>query len=74
MVNKSHQMRLQILQDRGLQLIAPHMPLQKIYHKHKILTLKALTQLPNIKLCYKDHHNELATQLMQNMRKDHRKE
>ena len=73
MISNTDQRRLQELQDQGVQLIAPHMKLDNIYKEHKILRLKGLTQLENIKFWHKYHHNELSTKLTENMSTDHKR-
>ena len=71
MINATTRNRLQKLQDRGVQLIAPHKALSEIYKTHRILNLEQSTTLENIKLWYKYHHNTLLTKLKQNMGTDH---
>ena len=65
--------RLQKIQDKGVQLIANHRPLEDIYNDYKILKIDQLIKLENIKIWFKHHNNLLPTRLSQNMKTDHAK-
>ena len=73
MTNAANIKRLQKIQDKGVQLIANHRPLDDIYKDYKILKIDQLIKLENIKIWFKHHNNLLPTILSHNMKTDHTK-
>ena len=62
--------KIQKLQDKGVQLIAKHRPLEDIYKENKILKVNHLIKLENIKMWFKHHKHQLPARLSQNMNTD----
>ena len=73
MLNRTRQTRLQKIQNKAVQLIAPHKNLRAIYKDHRILNIAQLIQLENIKMWHKYHNNQLPEKLQHNMSTDHRR-
>ena len=65
---------LQRIQNKAVQLIAPHKTLQEIYRDHRILNIDQSICLENIKIWYKHQKNLLPVKLHENMCTDHRRE
>ena len=74
MLSQTNKTRLQKIQDKAVQLIAPHKKLPEVYHDHRILTIDQSVQLENIKIWYKHQNNLLPVKLQENMCTDHRRE
>ena len=74
MLSRTKKNQLQKIQNRAVQLIAPHKRLATIYSDHRILNIDQSIQLENIKIWFKYHKNLLPEKLQQNMSTDHRRE
>ena len=70
MITESQLSHLQKLQDKCVQLISPRRNTNNIYEEHKILNLKELLLLENVKTWYKHKTKILPMQLYGNMSND----
>ena len=71
LINRNQQKTLQILQNQAMRVIEPRMHTSEIYRKHKILTIRQLTQSENFKIWKKLDMGELPKNLSKTLTLDH---
>ena len=70
MITETQLKHLQKLQDKCVQLISPQRNTKNIYEENRILNLRELLRLENVKTWYKHKTRILPTQLHANMSND----